>query len=274
MTGTDDDRGQDSLWKMLLERWQRLQRAWGTDLEVALAALTVLPLRRKNPPSPEESARAMRAYPVVGLTIGVLAAVIYWVAMRLGLWSLASAVIAVGALVVMTGTRAEVGVAAFADALYHKNTPKDRLDYMRAPRLGVHGLLALLFLVTLKIGLIAAAVLPRDAGAALISAVVAGRAVIPVVVYNMRPSPKAPQHPWTARPGQEAVWTGALLGIAFMLLFLGAKVGIAALIFGALVAALAAWRVRHELGGHPPEGIAVVLSATEVAVLIAAVVIS
>lgn len=272
MTGTGDD-GQDSLWKMLLERWQRLQRAWGADLEVAFGALTVLPFRRKNPPSPEEAAHATRAYPVVGLTAGVLAAVIYWIAMSLGLWSIASAVIAVGALVIMTGTRAEVGVAAFADALYHKTAPKDRVDYMRTPHLGVHGLLALLFLVTLKIGLIAAAVLPRDAGAALIAAVVAGRAVIPVVIYNMPQSGKAQQHPWTARPDQETVWTGALLGIAFMLLFLGAKVGIAALAFGALVAALAAWRVRHELGGHAPEGMAVVLSATEIAVLLAAVVI-
>jgi len=246
---------------------------WWRDIQIAIAVLSIVPLRRAKPPNDEEIATAMRAFPIAGLAIGLISAGVYAAAFNLQLWSLASAILAVGAAVVLTGARSEVGVAAFSDALYRAATPKARVADMKKAGLGVHGLLALLFMFTLKIALVAAMANSREAAAALIAAAVAARAVLPLATYNLAPLTDFDPGPLTVVPSREAVWTTGALGVAFVLLFLGPAAGIAALLFGSIVAAAAAWRLRHEIGGYSTEGLAMVLSATEIAVLIAAVVI-
>lgn len=247
--------------------------AWWRDILIALAALTVVPVRRANPPSDEEIATAMRAFPIVGLALGLIAAAVYAGAFNLQLWSLVSAILAVGVVVVLTGARAEVGVAAFSDALYRKASAEERVADMKTGHLGVHGLLALLFLVTLKIALIAAVANSREAAAALVAAAVGARAILPLATFHLSPLTDHDPGPLTVVPTREAAWTTGALGVAFVLLFLGPIAGIAAIAFGAVAGAAAAWRLRHEIGGYSTEGLAVVLSATEIAILIAAVVI-
>ena len=247
--------------------------SWWRDILIALNALTIVPVRRANPPSDKEIATAMRAFPIIGLAIGLAAAAVYSAAFNLQLWSLASAILAVGAIVILTGARAEVGVAAFSDALYRKASAEERVADMKSAGLGVHGLLALLFLVTLKIALIAAVANSREAAAALVAAAVAARAILPLATFHLSPLADLDSGPLTVVPTREAAWTTGALGVAFVLLFLGPIAGIAAIAFGAVAGAAAAWRLRHEIGGYSTEGLAVVLSATEIAVLIAAVVI-
>ncbi len=246
---------------------------WWRDIQIALAALTIIPVRRANPPTDDEISVAMRAFPIVGLVIGLVAAAVYAGAFNLHLWSLVSAILAIGSIVVLTGARVEVGVAAFSDALYRKATAKERVADMKTVGLGVHGLLALLFLLTLKIALVAAVANSREAAAALVAAAVAARAILPLATFNLSPLADLDPGPLTVVPNREAAWTTGALGVAFVLLFLGPVAGIAAIAMGAIAGAAAAWRLRHEIGGYSTEGLAVVLSAAEIAVLIAAVVI-
>jgi len=247
--------------------------AWWRDIQIALTSLTILPIRAPEGVADEERAGAGRAFPIAGLIIGVIAAAIFAAAMDLKLWRLVSAIAAIMAVVVLTGTRNEMGVAAFADALYRKSKPKDRVASMDHTHLGVHGLLAILFMVTLKIGLIAAAATTVDSAAALIAASAAARTALPLTTHNLPFAAGAAAGPLTAKASRDAMWTALALGVAFVLLFLGPLSGIVALAFGALVGAAAAWRVRHELGGYTLEGLAVVVSATETAVMVAAVII-
>lgn len=247
--------------------------AWWRDIQIALATLTVLPIRVPEGVGADERSGSGRAFPIAGLIIGVIAAAIFAAAMDLKLWRLVSAIGAILAIVVLTGTRNEMGVAAFADALYRKSKPKDRVASMDHTHIGVHGLLAILFMVTLKIGLIAAAATTVDSAAALIAASAAARTALPLTTHNLPLAAGAVEGPLTIKAGRDAMWTALALGIAFVLLFLGPLTGFVALAFGGLVGAGAAWRVRHELGGYTLEGLAVVVSATEIAVLVAAVII-
>jgi len=248
--------------------------AWWRDIRLALKALTILPNPGLGEHGPEADASAQRAFPIAGLVIGVIVAAVFAVAMDLKLWKLASSILAIGALVVLTGTRTEMGVAAFSDALYRKAQNKDRIADMAHPHLGVHGLLALLFQVSLKVALIMAAASTKEAAAALIAASAAARTVLPLVTYNLPAVVGLAETPTTVKPTRDAVWTAGALGVAFVLLFLGPLAGFAALLFGGVVGAAAAWRIKHELGGYTQESLAVVLSATEIAVLIAAIVIA
>lgn len=250
--------------------------AWWRDIQTALATLTILPIRVPEAAEGAEGADRSgvgRAFPIAGLIIGVIAAAVFAAAMDLKLWRLVSAIAAIMVIVVLTGTRNEMGVAAFADALYRKSKPKDRVASMDHTHLGVHGLLAILFMVTLKIGLIAAAATTIDSAAALIAASVAARTALPLTTFNLPLAAGAVEGPLTVKASRDAMWTAVALGIAFVLLFLGPLTGFVALAFGGLVGAAAAWRVRHELGGYTLEGLAVVVSATEIAVLVAAVII-
>lgn len=247
--------------------------AWWRDIQIALATLTILPIRVSGDVSSDDRASSGRAYPIAGLVIGVIAAAIFAAAMDLKLWRLVSAIAAILIIVVLTGTRNEMGVAAFADALYRKSKPKDRVASMDHTHIGVHGLLAILFMVTLKIGLIAAAATTVDSAAALIAASAAARTALPLSTYNLPRAAGAAEGPLTVKASRDAMWTALALGIAFVLLFLGPLTGFVALAFGGLVGAAAAWRVRHELGGYTVEGLAVVVSATEIAVMLAAVII-
>jgi adenosylcobinamide-GDP ribazoletransferase len=247
--------------------------AWWRDIQIALATLTVLPIRMPEDAGGHERSGSARAFPIAGLVIGVIAAAVFAAAMDLKLWRLVSAIGAILTIVVLTGTRNEMGVAAFADALYRKSKPKDRVTAMDHPHLGVHGLLAILFMVTLKIGLIAAAATTLDSAAALIAASAAARTALPLTTYNLPLAPGAIETPVTVKASRDAMWTAFALGLAFVFLFLGPLTGFVALAFGGLVGAGAAWRVRHELGGYTLEGLAVVVSATEIAVLVAAVII-
>ena len=77
--------------------------AWWRDIQIALAALTIIPIRRSNPPTDKEIATAMRAFPIVGLAIGLVAAAVYAAVFNLQLWSLASAILEIGAIVILTG---------------------------------------------------------------------------------------------------------------------------------------------------------------------------
>jgi len=253
--------------------WRDTSLAWWRDIQIALATLTILPIRGVGDVKDGEASAAGRAYPIAGLVIGVIAAAIFAAAMDLKLWRLVSSIGAILAIVVLTGTRTEMGVAAFADALYRKSDPKDRVAALDHTHLGVHGVLAILFMVTLKIGLIAAAATTIDSAAALIAASAAARAALPLTTYNLPAAPGIPANPLTAAASRDAMWTGLALGVAFVLLFLGPLTGFVALAFGGLVGAAAAWRIRHELGGYTVEGLAVVLSATEIAVMLAAVII-
>lgn len=248
-------------------------RLWWQHIRIAISALTIVPAAKHLAGKPEAAGSALRAFPLIGLMIGVVVGGIYAAAVWIGGLGFVGAVVAIAALVVMTGTRIEIGVSAFADALYRESDPAKRIAFMAKPSLGVHGLLALLFMVTLKIGLVAAASAPHEAVAALIAALVGSRAIVPLVSYAVSPVVRHKATAFTARPSRDAMWIAAALGALLVLLFLGPGSGFAALAFGCLIAALATWRVKHEIDGYNAEGLAVIISATEIAILAMGVIV-
>src|SRR5712671_382347 len=73
------------------------------DLRVALAFYTRLPVAQPTPADGATLARAGWAAPLVGVLIGALGALAYWIAYRLNLPALVSATLAVGATLLLTG---------------------------------------------------------------------------------------------------------------------------------------------------------------------------
>src|SRR3979409_1149635 len=100
------------------------------DLRVAVAFYTRLPVAQPTPVDGAALARAAWAAPLVGVLIGALGALAYWIAYRLNLPPLVAATLAVGATLLLTGCLHEDGLADTAGGLRGGAPPPRRLGIM------------------------------------------------------------------------------------------------------------------------------------------------
>src|SRR4029453_6008608 len=88
--------------------WPPRFAAWWTDLKIATAFLTRLPIRLDGS-GLSALARAARWFPLVGFGIGLVGAILYALAVGLDLPPLLAAILAVAATVAVTGALHEDG---------------------------------------------------------------------------------------------------------------------------------------------------------------------
>ena len=239
--------------------------AWWRDTRLSASILTPL----AHPADIEARARAaaVRAFPVIGAGLGLLAGVGLLTASWLGLHPLASALVAVAVAAGLSGAVGEAGLASFADGLRGRDA-ESRLKIMGAARPGFNGILALVLGVVLRAAILAGFPGPGTAALVLISAGAASRAVLPFVMVRLvvrrRDGMAA-----IGRPEDRGATTGGLLGAALTLLFLSPLAGIAAVLAAAGTAAAVAALARRRLGGYSGDVLGAIQQATELAVLIA-----
>lgn len=107
----------------------------------ALSFLTVLPSGRVA--GPPDGASVLY-FPVVGILIGGMLAGVDWLG-SLFLYDELRALVDVAFLALITGGLHLDGLADSADALYFHHDPAKALQIMKDPRIGVMGVLALIF---------------------------------------------------------------------------------------------------------------------------------
>ncbi len=132
---------------------ESLRTEWTLFL-LALQFLTRLPVPRDLPFSDDLLIRATRYYPLVGLLIGSLGAVVLVLAAR---WlALPVAVLlSLAATLAATGAFHEDGLADAADGLWGGLTVARRLEIMRDSRIGTYGAVTLGTVLALKVALLA-----------------------------------------------------------------------------------------------------------------------
>lgn len=236
--------------------------AWLRDLSRAAAWLTVL-WRDPADASPAVLAKAARACPVIGISLGVVAAAAYGIGDGLGFYGLASAALALGLVAAMTGARGEGGAAAFVSRL-------GRGDGEERPTADA-GLILAVFGIVLRIGLVAAVSFASSAAAILIAAVTVSRIAMPLAAGwggALAPSDAAGGDD-DAAPGRR-LWVVALVGFLLLILFLGlwGAVVSAILAAGAAVAVVAA---AGRTGGLDRPALWAVQQGVEIAILAGAV---
>ena len=122
--------------------------------KLALTFLTAIPIPTAAP-RPGDLGRAAAWFPLVGLVIGVLLSLAYWLLARLFGTALAAALV-VALWAALTGGLHLDGLADCGDGLLATTTPDRRLEIMRDPRLGAFGVLSLVLFVLLKVLVVAA----------------------------------------------------------------------------------------------------------------------
>lgn len=122
-----------------------LERQWQIFL-VALAFFTRIPIPKSTPYSPERLNQANRYFGVVGIIIGLLTAIVYWVSVQIFPIELAVAAAIICGLL-LTGAFHEDGLADVFDGFGGGWSVEQKLNIMKDSRLGTYGASALVMML-------------------------------------------------------------------------------------------------------------------------------
>ncbi len=214
-------------------------------------------------------ADAARAFPLVGLLVGLIAGAALWAGVSLGLPPLLSALLALAVAAFITGALHEDGLADTMDGLGGGGTRDDKLAIMRDSRIGAFGTLALVFSVAIRAAALSG--MRDDAAAlvALIAAAVLSRAVLPALMAAFEPARNDGLAAHAGRPDTDGVATAAVLGVLLALLLAGFAAGAAAVLAAGGAAFLVARFAAARLGGITGDVLGAVQQAAEIAALLA-----
>jgi adenosylcobinamide-GDP ribazoletransferase len=238
--------------------------AWVEDSRLALSFFTRLPVWA----APRPLASAARAFPIAGAVIGALGAMVYLVAIQLGLSTLLGALIAIAALACITGALHEDGLADFCDMLGARGDREAKLAVMRDSRIGTYGVLALGFFTAIKTAAIADLGTPDLVASALVCAHLTSRGSLPLA---MRSLPLARSDGLAFAAGQPSAW-GARLSLGIGLLLAALVVGPGAGLVAAIAALAGVFLVgevaRRQVGGLTGDALGCGQQLGELAVLV------
>jgi len=236
-----------------------------TDLRLALALLTRLPLPHLPNSAFAHQARAGWAFPVAGVVVGLLAMAVGLAALALGLSTSLAAGLVLGVQVMATGAMHEDGLADSADGLWGGWTRARRLEIMKDSQIGTYGVLSLILSLGLRwqaLGLILAA---EPLALPVIAAL--SRAPLPMMMARM---PNARQSGLSQSVGQPPVTSAliAMLGAGLL-----AIVTLGGTIFWPLVGALIGIGIvmriaTRKIGGQTGDILGATQQVTEICLLL------
>jgi adenosylcobinamide-GDP ribazoletransferase len=241
---------------------------WWTDLRVAAGFLTRLP--GLGAPIEANLARAMRAFPLIGAGLGLLAGLVYALGYGMGLPPMAAALLAIGCSVLVTGALHEDGLADTADGMAGGRDVETRLAIMADSRIGAAGTLALVIGVGLRAAALATLATPGVAAAALIAAGAGSRAIFPAFIHRLSPARPDGLGAMAGTPSSETSLIALGLGTLVIVLCVGITTGIAAIVAAMLGVAAIAVLAARKIGGYTGDVLGAAQQVAEIAILLVA----
>nr|WP_062342418.1 adenosylcobinamide-GDP ribazoletransferase [Herbidospora sakaeratensis] len=126
-------------------------RNWIGAWWLAVSLLSVLPVPRHAPVDARVAGRAMVLAPLVGVLLGVVAALVFQGAWWLGLGGTTSGLLAIGTLAALTRALHLDGLADLADGLGSRKAAPEALAIMKRSDVGPFGVVTLIFCVGLQV---------------------------------------------------------------------------------------------------------------------------
>src|SRR5271155_499395 len=125
------------------------------EFKASIAFSTRLPLVSATPLAAGAVAKAAWAFPIAGVVVGLIGAIVYVLAHRAGLPPWPAAALAVAATMLVTGCLHEDGLADTADGFGVGHSREKKLEIMRDSRIGVYGVAALTISLFIRVGALA-----------------------------------------------------------------------------------------------------------------------
>ncbi|RQW64549.1 adenosylcobinamide-GDP ribazoletransferase [Vibrio viridaestus] len=136
-----------------------------------------------------KSYRGIIWFPIVGAVVGMLASLIFhifYAGFEVGPWL--SAAMYVFALALITGGLHLDGLADTCDGIFSARKREQMLEIMKDSRIGTHGVLALIFVLVIKMLIVAQLVIKGEIGylSVLFSAPIASRTLMAVLMHHQK----------------------------------------------------------------------------------------
>lgn len=241
------------------------------EFKAAIIFCTRLPLLRATSIVGGAIGKAAWAFPVAGLVVGVIGAVVYALAHKFGLPAWPAAALAVAATLLATGCLHEDGLADTADGFGGGKTREQKLDIMRDSRTGAYGVCALVLSLVLRVSVLASLPSAHAVVWALVASHAAARATMPVLMLLLPPARSDGLSFDAGRPPGETVAAAALIGFVSLVFCLHLGPGCLALIVLAVIVAAMAWLATRQIGGQTGDVLGALEQVSEIAVLLVAV---
>jgi adenosylcobinamide-GDP ribazoletransferase len=247
-----------------------LLKTIGTDIRIAVSLCTILPVGPAAPPDEGEVARASWALPIAGLLVGLIGAVTYSIAARLGLAPAPSAMLALATTIFVTGAMHEDGLADAADGLGGGASRDHKLEIMRDSRVGTYGACALIASIILRWSAIAGIAEPQSVATALLVAHAAARAALPPFMWLVPPARLDGLSARAGQPPQQSAVIALGLGAVCLIFGFGPSKAMIALLLLALTALILAWLAVRQIGGQTGDILGALEQIGEIAVMLIA----
>jgi adenosylcobinamide-GDP ribazoletransferase len=238
-----------------------------TDIKTGLAFCTRLPVVSSGD---ARLGQAAWTFPLIGALIGVIGALVYWLADALGLSSFISAALAVAATIFVTGALHEDGLADTADGFGATGTKQRKLEIMRDSRSGAYGVISLVLSILLRVGALASLAAPGLAAAALIAAHAGARGALPLFMRMVLPARNDGLSAEAGMPAANVATASCLLGLAALLLCLGLGDALVAALLVAAALWVMSWLAKKQVGGQTGDVLGAVEQLSEILILLAA----
>jgi adenosylcobinamide-GDP ribazoletransferase len=252
-----------------------ISRSWLEDrteeFKASLAFSTRLPLLPAMSQTAKAIANAAWAFPVAGLVVGLIGALVYVLAHRLGLPAWPAAALSVAATLVVTGALHEDGLADTADGFGGGDTRQSKLDIMRDSRTGAYGVCALVLSLLLRIGALASF---ADAAAlvwALLASHCAARAAMVILMWLLPPARSDGLSHDAGSPAGESAAVAATIALVVLLFCLHPLRGVIAALALLVAVALLAWLAMRQIDGQTGDVLGATEQVGEIVILLVAV---
>ncbi len=238
------------------------------DIRIAVSLCTILPVGPAAPLENGEIARASWALPAAGLFVGLIGAVIYSIAARLGLPTISSAMLALASTILATGAMHEDGLADTADGLGGGTSPDHKLEIMRDSRVGTYGACALIVSIILRWSAIAAIAEPKWVATALLMSHAAARAALPAFMWLVPPARLDGLSAGAGQPSQQSAIIALGLGALCLIFGFGPSKAMVAVLLLALTGLVLAWLATRQIGGQTGDILGALEQIGEIAVML------
>src|SRR6266446_1495283 len=244
-------------------------RQLAADLAAAFLFSTRLPLTGVPALTGADIARAGWALPVAGAIVGLISALVYWLARLADVPPFPAAGLTVVASLVVTGCLHEDGLADVADS-FGASARERKLEIMRDSKIGTYGVCALFMSLLLRSSALASIADPALAAPVLVAAHMAGRAGIPLFMRLVPPARADGLSVGVGTPPSASATAAVLIGIVALAVGLGPAAGVCAFALIAVAFASLAWLSVRQIGGQTGDVLGALEQIGEIVVLLVA----
>ncbi|MTI82037.1 MAG: adenosylcobinamide-GDP ribazoletransferase [Firmicutes bacterium] len=234
------------------------------SLLLAAGFLTILPVGRNINATESEIGRSLGWFPAVGLALGGASAGAYYLFNTIGL-NLLGDVLAVLALVVLTGGLHWDGLMDTADGLLSCRSRERMLEIMKDSNVGAMGVLAALCLLLLKVALVIELAMPDKLYILVLAPVISRLCMVHTIIKFPYARKKGFGGMFAHHAGKSQLALAALTGIGLTVVIW--PVGLIFVGIALLFSALLSWHISRKLGGLTGDVYGAITELTEVAVL-------